>query len=158
MQSKINLIAHHYGLHSRLDKTAEECLELALALMHHKERGGEIDHITEEIADVEIMLEQMRKFVPEEEKHAKTTLFAQWVCQGEGITTSEAVSSLCKIADTLVSFKMGKVSQEEASMKITACELLLIRAKNKFEIKHFAVGQWKEIKVKRQMERMRLEG
>ena len=48
-------IAKHYGLESQKIKTCEECAELIQALLKDDK-----DHIAEEMADVEIMLEQLK--------------------------------------------------------------------------------------------------
>lgn len=51
-------VINHYGRINQIIKCIEEMSELTQALT--KYLGGETDNITEEIADVEIMLEQMR--------------------------------------------------------------------------------------------------
>lgn len=49
----------HFGADNQLKKLEEECLELALAIHHFREkRAGEF-HVMSEIADVKIMLWQV---------------------------------------------------------------------------------------------------
>lgn len=49
----------HYGVANQLEKLSQELLELGLALSHMKE--GRHDHnVEEELADVEIMLNQIK--------------------------------------------------------------------------------------------------
>lgn len=63
---KIQYIADHYGLEAQLAQTREECAELIVATSKfdraktdaERRRAG--DHITEEMADVAIMLRQLR--------------------------------------------------------------------------------------------------
>ena len=50
----------HFGAESRTIKAAEECTELSLALLHAVDGRANMDNICEEIADVEIMLAQLR--------------------------------------------------------------------------------------------------
>lgn len=58
----IKSIADHYGNENQIDKTIEEMAELTQALVKYKHCGGDIfkEKVIEEIADVEIMLEQLK--------------------------------------------------------------------------------------------------
>lgn len=58
MNDKIKLIADHYGLGNQKEKAIEELFELGTALTHN-----DIPNIAEEIADVEIMLEQLKYLI-----------------------------------------------------------------------------------------------
>ena len=52
-----------WGLNAQVGQTIEECAELIVALQKHinrTPRPGTIDNILDEIADVEMMLAQMR--------------------------------------------------------------------------------------------------
>lgn len=49
-----------YGIEKQMIKCIEELSELQKELCKHSLGQGNIEHITEEIADVEIMLEQMK--------------------------------------------------------------------------------------------------
>src|SRR5680860_504054 len=49
-----------YGIEKQMIKCIEELSELQKELCKHSLGQGSIEHITEEIADVEIMLEQMK--------------------------------------------------------------------------------------------------
>lgn len=63
---KIQYIADHYGLAAQLAQTREECAELIVATSKldraktDAERRRATDHVTEEMADVAIMLRQLR--------------------------------------------------------------------------------------------------
>ena len=73
MDNKIHIIANYYGSDSQLDQTIEELAELTVAirkLRRNKENssGNEMAallyHLAEEIADVEIMTEQLKILLP----------------------------------------------------------------------------------------------
>lgn len=49
-----------FGEENQINKTIEECAELILALSHHKLNRCFDNDVIEEMADVEIMLEQMK--------------------------------------------------------------------------------------------------
>ncbi len=49
-----------YGTTSQMRKTIEECLELSLALAHYLDKKVSIEDVVDEIADVSIMLMQLR--------------------------------------------------------------------------------------------------
>ena len=55
---RIKTIADHYGIKKQLRQLAEECSELAVEASH-SERKGTTVKIIEEIADVQIMIEQI---------------------------------------------------------------------------------------------------
>ena len=55
ISKELKFIADHYGLENQLGKCIEELNELVEALSHQN-----IDHVQEEIADVENMLEQIK--------------------------------------------------------------------------------------------------
>lgn len=59
MEERLKKIAQHYGTKSQLRQLTEECCELAVECNHSIRRGLTIGLI-EEIADVEIMLEQIK--------------------------------------------------------------------------------------------------
>ena len=56
---QIKKIANHYGEHRQITKTIEECGELIQALSKHIFNDYS-QHVIEEIADVEIMLQQIK--------------------------------------------------------------------------------------------------
>lgn len=58
MDDRLKTIAEHYGLDSQLNILQEELSELIQAVS--KYRRGDPSHILEEIADVEIMLDQVK--------------------------------------------------------------------------------------------------
>ena len=60
MEEKLITIADHYGLENQLRQLAEECSELAVEANHSARRGSVTVRLIEEIADVEIMLDQVR--------------------------------------------------------------------------------------------------
>ena len=55
---RIKSIADHYGLKKQLRQLAEECSELAVEASHSARKGTTV-RIIEEMADVEIMIEQI---------------------------------------------------------------------------------------------------
>ncbi len=61
---------HTYGQHAQVDMCLEEMAELAKALLKMRRSGGDIadklDNIREEIADVQIMIDQMRMIYGDE--------------------------------------------------------------------------------------------
>ena len=58
IDDRLKTIAEHYGLDSQLNILQEELAELIQAVS--KYRRGDPSHILEEIADVEIMLDQVK--------------------------------------------------------------------------------------------------
>lgn len=58
MDDRLKTIADHYGLGSQINILQEELAELIQAVS--KYRRGDQSHILEEIADVEIMLDQVK--------------------------------------------------------------------------------------------------
>lgn len=62
MYNGITKIAEYYGLSAQLDQTTEECAELIQAINKYKRNTciSTKENILEEIADVEIMLEQIK--------------------------------------------------------------------------------------------------
>lgn len=58
MKDKIQTIADHYGIKKQLRQLAEECSELAVEASHSARKGTTVK-IIEEMADVEIMIEQI---------------------------------------------------------------------------------------------------
>lgn len=57
-KDKLRMIADHYGIKKQLRQLAEECSELAVEASHSARKGLTVG-IIEEIADVEIMIEQI---------------------------------------------------------------------------------------------------
>ena len=57
-KDKLQMIADHYGIKKQLRQLAEECSELAVEASHSARKGTTIK-IIEEIADVQIMIEQI---------------------------------------------------------------------------------------------------
>lgn len=55
---RLKKIANHYGLDSQLDILLEECGELIQAVSKYKRTGS--SNIVEELADVEIMISQIK--------------------------------------------------------------------------------------------------
>lgn len=78
-EKKIEQIANTYGWQSQCQVAIEECSELIKAICKHQRRFShcslsdmfdcpERDHIIEEIADVEIMLSQLKYLMGADEK------------------------------------------------------------------------------------------
>ena len=57
-KDKLQMIADHYGIKKQLKQLAEECSELAVEASHSARKGTTVK-IIEEMADVEIMIEQI---------------------------------------------------------------------------------------------------
>ncbi len=66
MNEKLKMIIEHYGIESQVRQTMKECAELIQALNEYLRVKGDLPEykavldIAEEIADVQIMLEQMK--------------------------------------------------------------------------------------------------
>lgn len=60
MDHRLKTIADHYGLENQLRQLAEECSELAVEANHSARKGSITVRLIEEIADTEIMLDQVR--------------------------------------------------------------------------------------------------
>ena len=56
----LNTIVEHYGHDKQQDKAIEECSELIQAICKWKEKSDFAEKIIEEIADVEIMCNQLK--------------------------------------------------------------------------------------------------
>lgn len=63
LEQMIHVILSHYKIENQLEKCREELKELSDAIEEYKQRKVEINkqHIIEEIADVEIMLYQVKE-------------------------------------------------------------------------------------------------
>ena len=59
MDDKLKKIANYYGLEAQLCQLMEECCELAVEC-NHAIRKRVLEKLVEELADVEIMLEQIK--------------------------------------------------------------------------------------------------
>ena len=57
-KDKLQMIADHYGIKKQLRQLAEECSELAVEASHSARKGTTVK-IIEEMADVQIMIEQI---------------------------------------------------------------------------------------------------
>lgn len=58
-EEKVKQIADYYGLKNQLKQLAEECSELSVESLHYIREGRGIERISEEIADVLIMIQQI---------------------------------------------------------------------------------------------------
>ena len=58
-EEKVKRIADHYGWNNQLRQLAEECSELSVEALHCIRERGETERLSEEMADVEIMIEQI---------------------------------------------------------------------------------------------------
>ena len=56
---KVKKIANYYGWSSQLRQLAEECSELSVESLHYIREGRGIERISEEMADVLIMIQQI---------------------------------------------------------------------------------------------------
>lgn len=75
MKKQIEQIADHFGIDNQLDMLTEECAELIQAINKYKRNtANSYVNLAEEIADVEIMLQQIKYLVgfnPEYLEHVK---------------------------------------------------------------------------------------
>ena len=62
MDKRIKTIFKHYGFDNQAQKTIEEASELITAIVKFLKSGSydDFQHLTEEVVDVEIMLEQLK--------------------------------------------------------------------------------------------------
>ena len=58
-EEKVKQIADFYGLKNQLKQLAEECCELSVEALHYTREKGGTERISEEIADVLIMIQQI---------------------------------------------------------------------------------------------------
>ena len=58
-EEKVKRIADYYGWNNQLKQLAEECCELSVESLHYIREGRGIERISEEIADVLIMVQQI---------------------------------------------------------------------------------------------------
>ena len=58
---------HTYGVEAQVDQAIEECGELIVALMQHRRDRVSLCDVAEEVADVQIMCEQMAMVVGRDE-------------------------------------------------------------------------------------------
>ena len=75
MEEKLRTIADHYGLENQLRQLAEECSELAVEANHSARRGNITVRLIMEIADVEIMIDQIRYLAGIQESDIVKTRF-----------------------------------------------------------------------------------
>lgn len=62
-------IAHHYGEGSQLAILQEECAELIQAVSKiRRDAPNAYEHFIDEVADVSIMIEQLKSFMDDDEK------------------------------------------------------------------------------------------
>lgn len=55
----LNNAVNTYGKQNQVDKAIEEMAELTKALLKERHNAGSVEHVTEEMADVFIMLSQL---------------------------------------------------------------------------------------------------
>ena len=58
-EEKVKRIADYYGWNNQLKQLAEECSELSVESLHYIREGRGIERISEEMADVLIMIQQI---------------------------------------------------------------------------------------------------
>lgn len=62
--TKALIICNAYGSKAQMIKCCEELSELSTAILHHVNKGENHEAILEEMADVYIMLEQLKSMIP----------------------------------------------------------------------------------------------
>lgn len=97
MHNAIKMISDYYGLSSQMDQTVEECAELIQALNKYKRNTciSTKENILEEIADVEIMLEQMK-----------------WLLAGVGQSYTDINFKIWKIKNEKVKRQLERMGSE----------------------------------------------
>ena len=65
--TKALIILNAYGSRAQMIKCCEELSELSTAILHHVNKGENHEAILEEMADVYIMLEQLKSMIPYDE-------------------------------------------------------------------------------------------
>ena len=65
--TKALMICNAYGSKAQMIKCCEELSELSTAILHHVNKGENHEAILEEMADVYIMLEQLKFMIPYDE-------------------------------------------------------------------------------------------
>lgn len=60
MTAVLNAALATYGHAAQINKTIEECTELSLALQHYRDGKATVEEVVDELADVFIMVTQMR--------------------------------------------------------------------------------------------------
>ena len=65
--TKALIICNAYGSKAQMIKCCEELSELSTAILHHVNKGENHEAILEEMADVYIMLEQLKSMIPYDE-------------------------------------------------------------------------------------------
>lgn len=105
VDSKLKLIADHFGLERQLSKLQEELAELigAIAKRNIIEDAGSIRDIAEEIADVEIVLDQVKYLASQEGW--------EYICEldlrHKGFITGIEDFKAFKLARTLERYEIG---------------------------------------------------
>lgn len=97
MHNAIKMIADYYGPSNQMDQTIEECAELIQAINKYK-RNTDVstkENILEEMADVEIMLEQMK-----------------WLLAGVGHTYVDIDFKILKIKNEKVIRQLKRMESE----------------------------------------------
>ena len=82
-----------FGPDQQIDMAIEECAELIVALKHHKRGRATVKDVAGEIADVWIMVEQLRKHfgtcLVDAAKAAKLTRLAETIRGKDGRTATD---------------------------------------------------------------------
>lgn len=83
MKDAIKTIADHYGYKNQRKKLIEEMAELTVEICHLDERGNYENHrdrakVYEEIADVEVVLEQIKYLLTCEDEVEELKRFKVW--------------------------------------------------------------------------------
>ena len=59
-ENELRKIIAHYGARTQIEKSVEECAELIQALMKPRNPREIIDSVVDELADVSVMVEQLK--------------------------------------------------------------------------------------------------
>lgn len=146
MNENLKKIAVYYGLDNQIDKLVEEVCELIVAILHHQARGFDKSTITEEIADVEILLGQICILLDFEIDISNVEL--------REFNQDSIFKSLFDLAWTAIEFKSTKFLRDHLSVKVTHAMLALNDIKHKFLISELNIDTFISEKIERQLVRM----
>jgi len=132
-------IIEHYGEETQINKTVEELAELIVAIKKDNKKM-----IAEEIADVEIMLEQIRTIYNIKYDIHKINSNSNII--------RNVILCCCELIESLEVFDIRDIDKYEINETISCIyQLKLI-----YEINN-EVDEWKERKLRRMKERMKKE-
>lgn len=146
LKEKCKFILDFYGEEAQAKQTIQEICELVVGITKN-----DISNITEEIADVEIMLEQFKMFEALDEgvfKNIKIAYKEAFKCRKE-ILEERTIEALLKVATDIAVQARVNATQQIAKVEIFMDEYIKLRGISREDIDAI-----KENKVKRQLKRI----